>query len=110
MKEIEYLNDDTFVPTLAASEKMVVVKFGNTICTACVDIEPVIKELAAEAPNIDFYFLDTKESKQTKSIFGYKYVPMLLVFEAGGALIGSSLCGSWNKQDMIKFLNLIMKA
>ncbi|HEX2463871.1 MAG TPA: thioredoxin [Thermoanaerobaculia bacterium] len=64
-------------------ERLTVVDFSATWCGPCRMLEPILGELAAEMPSIDFVKLDVDRSQQIAIRYGVQAVPTLLVLRSG---------------------------
>ena len=64
-------------------ERLTVVDFAATWCGPCRRLEPILNELAAEMPSIDFVKLDVDRSQSIAIRYGVQAVPTLLVLRSG---------------------------
>ena len=62
-----------------------VIDFYATWCGPCRKLSPIIEELSAEQPGIDFYKVDVDKEKELASVFGVRSIPMLLFVPKKGA-------------------------
>ena len=67
-------------------DRLTVVDFSATWCGPCRMLEPILGELAAEMPAVDFLKLDVDRSQQLAIRYGVQAVPTLLVLRAGSVV------------------------
>jgi thioredoxin 1 len=68
---------------LLRPERLTVVDFSATWCGPCRRLEPILGELAAELPTVDFFKLDADRSQQLAMHWGVQAVPTILVLRDG---------------------------
>ena len=72
-----------FDKLVQSSEKPVLVDFWATWCGPCRMLAPVIEELAAEHPEIQFAKLDVDQVPDVAMRFGVSAIPTVVLFKAG---------------------------
>jgi len=86
MAPIPSTSDSTFEADVLRSELPVVVDFGATWCHPCVQLEPILEELAEEwQGRVRVFKLDIDQNVGTTMKFGVMGVPTLILFVAGEA-------------------------
>jgi thioredoxin 1 len=86
MAPIPSTNDSTFEADVLQSDLPVVVDFGAVWCHPCVQLEPVVEELAAEwVGRVRVFKLDIDQNVATTMRYGIMGVPTLILFVAGAA-------------------------
>lgn len=68
---------------LLRPERLTVVDFSATWCGPCRMLEPILGELAAEMPAVDFFKVDADRSQQLAIRYGVQAVPTLLLLRSG---------------------------
>lgn len=66
--------------------RLTVVDFSATWCGPCRMLEPILGELAAEMPAVDFLKVDVDRSQQLAIRYGVQAVPTLLVLRQGSVV------------------------
>jgi thioredoxin 1 len=74
-------------------ERLTVVDFSASWCGPCRRLEPILGELAAELPDVDFLKVDADRSQQLAIRYGVQAVPTLLVLRSGQVV--DRLVGIW---------------
>ncbi len=72
-----------FDKLVQGSEKPVLVDFWATWCGPCRMLAPVIEELAAEHPEVQFAKLDVDQVPDVAMRFGVSAIPTVVLFKAG---------------------------
>lgn len=72
-----------FDKLVQSSEKPVLVDFWATWCGPCRMLAPVIEELAAEHPEIQFAKLDVDQVPDVAMRFDVSAIPTVVLFKAG---------------------------
>ena len=75
--------EESELQALLRPERLTVVDFSATWCGPCRRLEPILGELAAELPSIDFFKLDADRSQQLAMRWGVQAVPTILVLRGG---------------------------
>jgi thioredoxin 1 len=75
--------EETELAALLRPERLSVVDFSATWCGPCRRLEPILGELAAELPGIDFFKLDADRSQQLAMRWGVQAVPTIVVLRDG---------------------------
>jgi thioredoxin 1 len=79
---VRELEEQDFDASLDA-ERLALVDFSATWCGPCRMLEPILGELAAELPAVDFFKLDVDRSQQIAIRYGVQAVPTLLLLRHG---------------------------
>ncbi|WP_278674776.1 thioredoxin [Acidaminococcus fermentans] len=72
-----------FDKLVQGSEKPVLVDFWATWCGPCRMLAPVIEELAAKHPEVQFAKLDVDQVPDVAMRFGVSAIPTVVLFKAG---------------------------
>ena len=86
MAPIPSTSDSTFDADVLRSDRPVVVDFGATWCHPCVQLDPIMEELATEwQGKVRIFKLDIDQNVATTMKYGVMGVPTLILFVAGEA-------------------------
>jgi thioredoxin len=101
-KIFDYPKSDKFIGT-----KPAIIDFYADWCKPCHMIEPILEELDAEYPDIDFYKLNTEEQFEVAAVFGIRNIPAVLIIpltDAPKMLIGAHSKGKFKEaiKDTLK--------
>jgi thioredoxin 1 len=78
------VTDDTFETMVVKSDQPVLVDFWATWCPPCLQIAPILEELAVELDGkLTIGKLDTDENMNTAAAYGVFSIPTLLLFKNG---------------------------
>ncbi|WP_156769793.1 thioredoxin [Caldivirga maquilingensis] len=77
--ELNRSNFDEFIKT----HEVAVVDFWATWCAPCFMLEPIIKRLAAEMPNVGFGRLNTEEEPEIAAKYYVMSLPTVIIFKNG---------------------------
>jgi thioredoxin 1 len=93
MSEILDVNDDSFDREVLQSERPVLVDFWGDHCPACLQITPILEELARErVGNARIVKVHASENVRASSQYGVRAMPTVLAFFQGtvhGQLVGA---------------------
>ena len=90
-----------------ASDKLTVVDFWATWCGPCMMLGPVMEEVSAEMPDVDFYKVNTDENVSLAMQLGIDAIPCVFFFRNGKA-VGQSL-GFVHKDVMMKRIEAVLE-
>lgn len=65
-------------------EKPAIIDFYADWCQPCKMVAPILEELDAEYPSIDFYKINTEEQNELAATFGIRSIPSILFIPVGG--------------------------
>lgn len=88
------------------SSRPAVVDFNATWCGPCRQLAPILKELAIEMPEVDFYSIDVDENRPMAKAFGVSSIPMLLICPLKGD--PTVLVGLHPKEEIVKAINQVI--
>lgn len=71
--------------------------FTNT-CPVCVQLKPVLEEVAKEIDNVDFYTINAQENMSVARKFRVMSVPTTIIIKNGEAV--EKILGFKNKEDL----------
>jgi thioredoxin 1 len=78
------VTDGTFETLVVKSDRPVLVDFWATWCPPCLQIAPILEELATELDGkLTIGKLDTDENQDTAATYGVFSIPTLLLFKNG---------------------------
>jgi thioredoxin 1 len=84
------VNDENF-ESIIKEHSPILIKFGAQWCGPCRMMEPMLKELEADFPDITFAHCDTDKSTETASKLSIVSLPTLVMFKEGkevGRIVG----------------------
>jgi thioredoxin 1 len=90
MTTITPTGDDRFAVDVLESDVPVVVDFTADWCPPCRVMKPVLRELAAERPDVRFVELDVDLHQATAARYGVLSMPTFMVFR-GGQPVGTPI-------------------
>jgi thioredoxin 1 len=96
------ITDDQFTAVVLEAESPVVVDFWAAWCPPCRVMDPVMADLAAERPDVDFVKLDVDANQKTATDYGVLSMPTLLVFRHGQEVL--RLVGARPKRRLVEEL------
>jgi len=96
--ELTAVGDDTFAAEVLESDRPVVVDFWAAWCPPCRVMDPILRQLAAERPDVRFVTLDADENQRTVVERGVLSMPTLMVFRDGAEVL--RLVGSRPKRRL----------
>ncbi len=83
---IDKIFQEEFSDKVLQSEKLVVVDFFADWCGPCKMLSPVLEELKAENPEVDFYKINVDDNPQLSEQFGVSSIPNVVFFKKGEAV------------------------
>ena len=104
--ELTAVGDDSFAVEVLASERPVVVDFWAAWCPPCRVMEPIVRELARERPDVRFVTLDADANQRTVVDHGVLSMPTLMVFRDGAEVL--RLVGSRPKRRLERELAAVI--
>ena len=75
--QTELTDDNAEAKLLANNDRLIVLDFYATWCGPCKRMKPIIKELEAEYPNVDFYKIDV-DKNEIDDVLGVTAMPTYL--------------------------------
>lgn len=100
---VETVTDDTFASEVLQAEGPVVVNFTADWCEPCLDLAPVLEEIAREhADKVTLFRIDFDESRHTAEMYAITAVPTLVIFENGRVV--KTVLGFTTKDRLLKEL------
>ena len=106
MAELPDVTDETFARDVLSSTTPVLVDFWGDHCPACIQIAPVLKQLAGEyAGRVSIVKVHAADNPSTAGKLGIRAMPTVLAF-AKGQVVGQ-LVGARRRAD---FAELIERA
>lgn len=90
------------------SEKYKFVKIGADFCGPCKAMKPIISQLAAEFPTVEFVDLDLEKDTDQCSKFSFKAIPAVFIL-IDDTIIWSSI-GMKSKDTYISELKKMIKS
>ena len=85
MAAVRDVTDSDFDDVVLRADHPVVVDFWAPLCGPCKAVAPVLEQLAAEHPGVEFVKLDIDASPTTPSRYDVLSIPTVILFEAGQA-------------------------
>ena len=109
MADLRDVTDRTFAEDVLASETPVLVDFWGDHCPACLQIAPVLKQLAAEyAGRVSIVKVHAAENPATASKLGVRAMPTVLAF-AKGQVVGQ-LVGARPKASFVDLIDRALRS
>jgi thioredoxin 1 len=81
--ELKAVTDDDFAAEVLESDRAVLVDFWAAWCPPCRVMEPILRELADERPDLRIVKLDADANHATVVQYGVLSMPTLIVFSHG---------------------------
>lgn len=88
---------------LYEEKDLILIKFGATWCGPCKAMEPVLKEIAEERPDVCVLDLDVEENEELVSLFRIRNVPALFLIKDGVTV--DKFVGGASKEQILSFIN-----
>ena len=98
------VTDETFEAEVLRSPNPVVVDFWAPSCAPCRKIEPLLDQLAAEAPNVEFVRLDVDSNPVSASRYDVLSLPTVAMFSDGE--LRTTVIGARSRKHYAEALNL----
>lgn len=83
MSEVKALQDSDFAEKIEESKGISLVDFWGEGCGPCVQLAPVLQELAAEMGSVNFYKMDVYENPEKPTHFRIRGIPTMILFKDG---------------------------
>ena len=83
MSEIIHVTDENFEEVVSQPNVTVLVDFWAPWCGPCRMLAPVIEDLAAEHPEVQFAKLDVDQVPDVAMRFNVSAIPTVVLFKAG---------------------------
>ena len=81
----------------------ILLKFGASWCGPCKAMEPVLKEVAAERPDVKVIELDVDENEELVQLFRVRNVPVLFLIKCGVTI--NKFVGGASKAQILSFID-----
>jgi len=106
LAQTELSDDDAESKLLVDNDRLIVLDFYATWCGPCKRMEPILKELVEEYPNVDFYKIDVDKS-QVDDALGIAAMPTYLFIKNSSNL--DQIEGAMSKVRMEGLIKKHMK-
>ena len=93
------IDGDTWTQT---AKRPCVVDFNADWCGPCRRLAPILKEVAAMYPDIDFYSVNVDNNPELSKQLGIDGIPMLLILPAPGKGDPGNIDGFVPKEELIR--------
>jgi thioredoxin 1 len=81
----------------------ILLKFGASWCGPCKAMEPVLKEVAAERPDVRVIELDVDENEELVQLFRIRNVPIMFLIKCGVTI--NKFVGGASKSQILSFID-----
>lgn len=85
-----------------------VVDFNADWCGPCRKLAPILKELASEMTDIDFYSVNVDKNKELAKALRVSSIPMLLIVPAKGQ--PQAIVGLYPKEEIVNTINYVVNS
>lgn len=82
-----------------------VVDFNADWCGPCRRLAPILKELAKERTDIDFYSVNVDDNKELAEVLRISSIPMLLIVPVQGE--PQAIVGLYPKEELVKVFDYV---
>jgi len=89
------VNDSDFAKKVEEANGYVIVDFWGEGCGPCVQLAPVLEEVAKDTKDVKFYKMNVYENPEKPSALRIRGIPTLIMFKDGKAV--STKVGFMNK-------------
>ena len=81
----------------------ILLKFGASWCGPCKAMEPILKEVAAERPDVRVIELDVDENEELVQLFRVRNVPIMFLINCGVTI--NKFVGGASKAQILSFID-----
>lgn len=89
------------------AQRPCVVDFNADWCGPCRRLAPILKELARERTDVDFYSVNVDDNKELAESLRISSIPMLLIVPVQGD--PQAIVGLYPKEELVKVFDYVFK-